>query len=48
MTLEDAAELAWHVQQYGLETEALEKFETKRLPRVTKIMDHAKVSACCP
>ena len=44
MTMEDAAELAWHVQQYGLTADALERFEAKRIPRVTKILDHAKVS----
>ena len=43
MTMEDAAELAWHVQQYGLTADALERFEAKRIPRVTKILDHAKV-----
>ena len=45
MTMEDAAELAWHVQQYGLTTSALERFEAKRLPRVKTILDHAKVTA---
>ncbi len=47
MTMEDAAELAWHVQQYGFTADALERFEAKRIPRVTKILDHAKVSASC-
>ena len=47
MTMEDAAELAWHVQQYGLTADALERFEAKRIPRVTKILDHAKVKAPC-
>ena len=45
MTMEDAAELAWHVQQYGLTSSALERFEAKRLPRVKTILDHAKVTA---
>lgn len=45
MTMEDAAELAWHVQQYGLTASALERFEAKRLPRVKTILDHAKVTA---
>lgn len=44
MTMEDAAELAWHVQQFGLTADALERFEAKRIPRVTKILDHAKVN----
>ena len=43
MTMEDAAELAWHVQQYGLTADALERFEAKRIPRVTEIVAHAKV-----
>ena len=43
MTMEDAAELAWHVQQFGLCADALERFEAKRLPRVRTILDHAKV-----
>ena len=47
MTMEDAAELAWHVQQYGLTADALERFEAKRIPRVTKILDHAKVCRSC-
>ena len=47
MTMEDAAELAWHVQQYGLTVDALERFEAKRLPRVKTILDHAKVNRHC-
>ena len=47
MTMEDAAELAWHVQQYGLTEDALERFEAKRLPRVKTILDHAKVNRHC-
>lgn len=44
MTMEDAAELAWFVQQYGLTPEALRSFEKERIPRVSVIVRKAQVS----
>jgi 2-polyprenyl-6-methoxyphenol hydroxylase-like FAD-dependent oxidoreductase len=46
MTMEDAAELAWFVQQQGLTTEALRSFEKERIPRVSVIVRKAQVSCC--
>ena len=43
MTMEDAAELAWHVQQQGLTPEALRSFELERIPRVGVIVKKAQV-----
>jgi 2-polyprenyl-6-methoxyphenol hydroxylase-like FAD-dependent oxidoreductase len=43
MTMEDAAELAWHVQQHGLTAEALRSFELERIPRVGVIVKKAQV-----
>ncbi|EIE25083.1 FAD/NAD(P)-binding domain-containing protein [Coccomyxa subellipsoidea C-169] len=42
MTMEDAAELAWHVQQSGLTPEALRSFELERIPRVGVIVKKAQ------
>ncbi|CAL8461953.1 g1484 [Coccomyxa elongata] len=42
MTMEDAAELAWHVQQQGLTPEALRSFELDRIPRVGVIVKKAQ------
>lgn len=46
MTMEDVAELAWHVQQYGLTAEALRMFERERIPRVSRIVKKAQVRRC--
>lgn len=43
MTMEDAAELGWFVQQMGLTAEALRAFELERIPRVGVIMQKAQV-----
>lgn len=46
MTMEDAAELAWHVQQQGLTPDALRSFELERIPRVGVIVKKAQVLQC--
>ena len=43
MTMEDAAELGWFVQQLGLLPEALRAFELERIPRVGVIVQKAQV-----
>ncbi len=43
MTFEDAAELAWHLQQGGLGAKALRAFEKERIPRVGIIVQKAEV-----
>lgn len=37
LALEDAAVLAWHVQQQGLTEAALRAFERERIPRVKEV-----------
>jgi 2-polyprenyl-6-methoxyphenol hydroxylase-like FAD-dependent oxidoreductase len=37
LSLEDAAVLAWHVQQQGLTAEALRAYEAERIPRVKAV-----------
>lgn len=41
MALEDAAVLAWCVQQHGLTEEALRAFEKERIPRVKEVFGMA-------
>ena len=48
MTFEDAAELAWHLQQSGLHADALRAFETERIPRVGIIVQQAEVHGLAP
>lgn len=43
MTFEDAAELAWHLQQSGLSAGTLRAFEQERIPRVGVIVQKAEV-----
>ncbi|KAK9818206.1 hypothetical protein WJX72_008832 [[Myrmecia] bisecta] len=38
--MEDAAELAWYIQQQGLTAEALRAYEAARLPRMVRLAEH--------